>query len=78
MAADSADELVEMRFFVTRDTFNVFDAVSKADRIPKNKLGASVFDEWAARQIHRAQMVSRLTRNGNGNDVQSGWGELSE
>ncbi len=76
--ADHADELVEMRFYVRRDTFNVFDAVSKADRIPKNKLGASVFDEWAVRQVHRAQMVTRLIRGGNGNESQTDWAELPE
>jgi len=78
MADPHVDELVEVRFYVRRSTYNVFDACSKSDHIPKNKLGAAVFDEWADRQIHRASMVMRLTRGGNGNDSHSDWGDLAE
>lgn len=73
--ANNSPELVEMRFFVTRDDYNVFDAVAKARRVPKNKLASEVFGEWAKETIHTASLVLRMTR-GNGNDPQSGWGEL--
>jgi hypothetical protein len=75
MATDS--ELVEIRFYVPRDVFNVFDAISRANRTPKSKLGVEIFREWSERKVHEANVVLRLIR-GNGNDPQSEWGELSE
>lgn len=72
------DELVEVRFYVRRGVFNVFDAVSKAVNKPKNKLGATIFEDWADRERHRASMVMRLTRSGNGNDPQTDWGDMPE
>jgi hypothetical protein len=77
MASDSAEELVEMRFFVSRKVFNVFDAVAKSRRVAKNKLGAEIFDEWAAGRVHESSLIQRLIR-GNGIEIQTEWGELSE
>ncbi len=67
---------VEIRFFVERDVYDVFDASSKAHRIPKNKLGESIFSEWAAAKRHEATLVLRLSR-GNGNDPQPEWEDTS-
>lgn len=73
----AADDLVEMRFNVPRATFDVFDGVSKAKRVPKNALAASIIGEWADVQVHIATVVLRMAK-GNGNDSQSDWGALPE
>ncbi len=70
-------ELIEVRFFVNRDVYNVFDASCKANRTPKSKLGAASFEEWASRKIHESTVILRLIR-GNGNDPHTDWGDVPE
>lgn len=73
MAADD----VEWRFMVPREHFDVFDAVCKARRLPRNKVGPEILAKWVGEIIHQANLVQRLTR-GNAVESQSDWGELGD
>lgn len=70
-------EDVEMRFMVERSDFDVFDAVCKARRLPKNAIAREIVAAWCKQVVHESMMVQRMQRS-NGNEPQSDWGSLSE
>ena len=55
-------EPVEIRFDVDRDIADILDAVSKANRMPRNALAASILKQWSDEKVHEATLVTRLAR----------------
>jgi hypothetical protein len=55
-------ETVEMRGDVPRDLYDVFDAVRLARGMTKQALLVAIVAEWAAKEVHVATVVSRVTR----------------
>jgi hypothetical protein len=60
MPADT--DSVELRGDVPRAAYDVFDAVSKARGYTKQALLARIVSEWAAREVHVANVIQRMTR----------------
>lgn len=55
-------ELVDFRTKITEETNQVLEAFARADNSDKAEVARRVLADWAAKEIHRAIMVQRLTR----------------
>ena len=64
--AEMAAELIDMRARITERAAQVLEAHARAHNIDKADVVRAVLDEWAAKQIHVATMVQRLTRSEGG------------
>lgn len=63
--AAMAAEFRDLRAKITERADQVLEAHSLARNLDKSELVREVLDEWAAKEIHIATLVARLTR-GNG------------
>lgn len=64
-AAMSA-ELVDMRARITERANQVLEAHARARNVDKADVIRAVLDDWAAREVHVATLVTRLTRSEGG------------
>lgn len=62
----AAAELIDMRARITERTAQVLEAHARAHNVDKADVVRAVLDEWAAKQIHVATLVGRLTRSEGG------------
>ena len=56
----------DLRAKITERADQVLEAHSRAHNMDKSELVRKVLDEWAAREIHVATLVARLTRGEGG------------
>lgn len=61
-----AAELIDMRARITERANQVLEAHARAHNVDKAEVIRAVLDEWAAKQIHVATLVGRLTRGQGG------------
>ena len=59
-------ELIDMRARITERAAQVLEAHARAHTVDKADVVRAVLDEWAAKEIHVATMVQRLTRSEGG------------
>ena len=64
--SDMADDLVDFRVRITEETSQVLEAHARADRSDKAEIARKVLADWAAHEVHRSILVSRLTRGEGG------------
>ena len=57
----TGDEFVELRGDVRRADYDVFDGVSKGRGVSKTALLATILRDWAAREVHVATLVLRMS-----------------
>ena len=58
-------ELRDLRAAISVQADQVLEAISLATNKTKQQLVREVLDEWAAKEVHKALLVERMTR-GNG------------
>jgi hypothetical protein len=64
-------ETVELRQQIPSDTAQVFDAIAIARMCSRAEVIAEVLNDWAAKRIHEAKILQRVTR-GNGAESDTG------
>ena len=64
--AEVAAELIDMRARITERAHQVLEAHARARNVDKADVVRAVLDEWAAKEIHVATLVGRLTRSEGG------------
>jgi len=67
MEAAMAVELIDLRAKITHRANQVLEAHARAHNADKAEIVRAVLDEWAAKEIHVATLIGRLTR-GEGAD----------
>jgi chromosome condensin MukBEF complex kleisin-like MukF subunit len=55
-------ELIDLRSKITERANQVLEAHARAAAIDKSEVVRKVLDDWAEAEIHRATLISRLTR----------------
>jgi hypothetical protein len=70
-------DLIDVRCKVTEESNQVLEAHARATNIDKSEVIRQVLHEWALREIHKATLVTRLTRReGIATDVRGGLGNV--
>lgn len=55
-------ELIDLRSKITERANQVLEAHARAANLDKSEIVRKVLDDWADAEIHRATLISRLTR----------------
>lgn len=66
LEAAMAAELIDMRAKITERANQVLEAHARAHGTDKSEIVRVVLDEWAAKEVHVATMIQRLTRGEGG------------
>lgn len=61
-----AEELKDHRTKITSRTDNVLEAFSRVSGKDKAEISREALDEWAAKRIHEATIITRLQRGEGG------------
>lgn len=56
-------DLIDVRCKVTEEANQVLEAHARAGNSDKSEVIRQVLHEWALREIHKATLISRLTRS---------------